>query len=219
MWSVISSFSNLHRWSSPFNHVPLNRDQGDWDWRLRLYDTPNAIGCVLKETYTYMKRDLHICEKRHMRSEIEIVWHCKCNRLYKIISYTIRTRDIWWYHMHYDIVYDMTCSVYDNRTRFALVICDDTICIMTFRTSYPYSLFDHIICIIIFLKYCLYSVYLLWCVMMKRPPLFIGLFRKRGIYSTYHRHWRWLKQPVSAIPCQYRTDWHMICIFYIAAYP
>jgi len=47
IWSVISSFSNLNRWSSSlglFYHVPLKRDQWDWAWRLRLNDTPNAIG-------------------------------------------------------------------------------------------------------------------------------------------------------------------------------
>jgi len=47
IWSVIFSFSNLNRWSSSlglFYHVPLKRDQGDWNWRLRYDDTPNAIG-------------------------------------------------------------------------------------------------------------------------------------------------------------------------------
>jgi len=49
IWSDISSFSNLNRWSSSpglFCHVPLKRDQGEWDWRLRLNDSPNAIGCT-----------------------------------------------------------------------------------------------------------------------------------------------------------------------------
>jgi len=51
LWSVISSFSKLNRWSSSlglFYHVPLKRDQGDWDWdwRLRLDGAPYAIGCV-----------------------------------------------------------------------------------------------------------------------------------------------------------------------------
>jgi len=49
IWSVISSSSNLNRWSSPlglFYHVPLKKDQGDWDWRLRFNDIPNAIGCT-----------------------------------------------------------------------------------------------------------------------------------------------------------------------------
>ena len=48
IWSVISSFSFLNRWSSSLGfcyHVPLNRDQSDWDWGIRLNDTPNAIGC------------------------------------------------------------------------------------------------------------------------------------------------------------------------------
>jgi len=51
IWSVISSISELNRCSSSlglFCHVPLERVQGDWDWRLRLEieikDTPNAIG-------------------------------------------------------------------------------------------------------------------------------------------------------------------------------
>jgi len=25
----------------------MRRDQGDWDWKLRLNDTPNAIGCTI----------------------------------------------------------------------------------------------------------------------------------------------------------------------------
>jgi len=46
IWSVISSFSNLNWWSSSlglFYHVPLKRDQGDSDWKLRLNDTPNTL--------------------------------------------------------------------------------------------------------------------------------------------------------------------------------
>ena len=49
MRSVIFPFTNLYRWFSSlglFYRVPLVRDQGDWDWRLRLNDTPNAIGCT-----------------------------------------------------------------------------------------------------------------------------------------------------------------------------
>jgi len=48
IWSVISSVSNLNRWSSSlglFFHVSLERDQWDWNWRLRVRDTPNEIGC------------------------------------------------------------------------------------------------------------------------------------------------------------------------------
>ena len=44
IWSVISPASNLNWWSCSlgfFCHVPLKRD---WDWRLRLNDTPNAVG-------------------------------------------------------------------------------------------------------------------------------------------------------------------------------
>ena len=53
MWSVISSFSNLNRRSSSlglFCHVPLKRDQGDWQQRLWLKDTPNAIGCTSNQS-------------------------------------------------------------------------------------------------------------------------------------------------------------------------
>ena len=49
IWNIISSFSNLNRSCSfpgLFYHVPLKRDHGDWDWRLRWNDTLNAIGCI-----------------------------------------------------------------------------------------------------------------------------------------------------------------------------
>ena len=54
--SAISWFSNLNWWSSSlglFSHVPLKRDQGDWDWRLRLTNTPNAIGCTSMAYHVY----------------------------------------------------------------------------------------------------------------------------------------------------------------------
>jgi len=49
IWSVMSSFSIVNRWSSSlclFHRVLLKRDQEDWDWRLRFDVTPNAIGCI-----------------------------------------------------------------------------------------------------------------------------------------------------------------------------
>ena len=49
IWSVISSVSNLNRWSRSlglFCHVPVKRDPWDSDWRLRMDDTPNAIVCA-----------------------------------------------------------------------------------------------------------------------------------------------------------------------------
>ena len=49
IWSFISSISHLNQWSSSLGlycHVLLKRDLWDWDWRLRLNDTPNAIVCV-----------------------------------------------------------------------------------------------------------------------------------------------------------------------------
>ena len=50
MSSVISSVSNLNRWSSSLGliyHVPLKRDQGDQEWTLRFNETLNAIGCII----------------------------------------------------------------------------------------------------------------------------------------------------------------------------
>ena len=74
IWSVISSFSNLNRGSSSpnlFYSVSLKRDQGYWDWRLRLNDTPNAIGCIflhsymvclcLVWTYMYIHTSIYVC--------------------------------------------------------------------------------------------------------------------------------------------------------------
>jgi len=49
MRRVISSISNLNRWStSPrlFCHIPSKRTKWDWDWRFRLNDTPYATGCT-----------------------------------------------------------------------------------------------------------------------------------------------------------------------------
>jgi len=49
IWSVISSIFNLNRCSRSrghFCHIPLQRDQRDWDWRFRWRDIPNAIGCT-----------------------------------------------------------------------------------------------------------------------------------------------------------------------------
>ena len=47
--SVISPISKPNRLSSSlrlFCHVPLKRDKCDWDWRLRLNDTSDAIVCM-----------------------------------------------------------------------------------------------------------------------------------------------------------------------------
>jgi len=54
IWSVISTISNLNPWSSSlglFCHVPLKRNQQDWDWRLRFNDTPSAIGYTNISSY------------------------------------------------------------------------------------------------------------------------------------------------------------------------
>ena len=57
IWSVLSSISNLNRCSSSlglFFQIPLKRGQRGWDWRIRLNDTPYAIGCICKYVYIYM---------------------------------------------------------------------------------------------------------------------------------------------------------------------
>jgi len=47
IWSVISAISNPS-FPGLFCHVPLKRDQWDWDLWMRLNDTLNAIGCTFK---------------------------------------------------------------------------------------------------------------------------------------------------------------------------
>ena len=45
IWSVISSFSIFDWWSSSlglFYHVPLKRDQGNWDWREKCRGTSHC---------------------------------------------------------------------------------------------------------------------------------------------------------------------------------
>ena len=64
-FGVSFSFSILNRWSSSlglFYHVLLERDQGDWEWRLRLNDTPNAIGwtCMYPSMYVHINIYLYI---------------------------------------------------------------------------------------------------------------------------------------------------------------
>jgi len=67
-WSVISPISKLNRSSSSllsFWHVPLKRDQLDWDWRMRLNDTLNAIGCTYPCSDPHMCHDTFMCDMTH----------------------------------------------------------------------------------------------------------------------------------------------------------
>jgi len=78
--SVISSISSFNQWSSSlclfcsvssfnqwssslglFYHVSLKRDQWDWDWRLSLNDTPNAIGCSTSRGCLLHSCDMTVC--------------------------------------------------------------------------------------------------------------------------------------------------------------
>jgi len=73
IWNVKTWFSNFNHWSSSpslFYHVPLKRDQGDWDSRLRLNDTPNAIGCIWHDSlYSYLDQ---VHTHSHAASQIEL---------------------------------------------------------------------------------------------------------------------------------------------------
>ena len=56
IWSGISSISNLNRWSSSlglFYHVPLKRDQGDWDWKTKCHSKCNRL-CTHISTHTHI---------------------------------------------------------------------------------------------------------------------------------------------------------------------
>ena len=55
--NVISSISNLDRWTSflsLFWHVPLKTDRRDSDRKFSLNDTPNASGCIYTHIYQCM---------------------------------------------------------------------------------------------------------------------------------------------------------------------
>jgi len=100
IWSVIPSISNRNRSSSflgLFCHVPLKRDQGDWDWRLRLSDTPNAIVCTSIWMRSHMNEIPYECDPIWMKK-----WHSKCNRLYVDMNEIPYECDpIWmWSHMN-----------------------------------------------------------------------------------------------------------------------
>jgi len=80
IWSVISWISNLNRESSSLGlvcHVPLKREQWHWECRLRLTDTPNAIGCTFSSRITvcFFDLDVYVCsdfaclQKWHVHSQ------------------------------------------------------------------------------------------------------------------------------------------------------
>jgi len=106
IWSVISSFPNLNRWSSSlglFYHVRLKRDQGDWNWRLRLNDTPNAIGCTSFVWCTHDMYGVHDMFDVHM-------W---------CVMYDESIHNMSWHTRHvqsikYTFIYDMWCTMYDQ---------------------------------------------------------------------------------------------------------
>jgi len=70
IWSVISPISDLNRWSSHgslglFLYVPLERYPLNWDQRLRLDDTPNAIRCTVCHQMQYAALCVTKCNTLH----------------------------------------------------------------------------------------------------------------------------------------------------------
>jgi len=117
IWSVISSFSILNWWSSSLvgliYRVLLKRDQGDWDWRLTLDDTPNALGCHVQvlctqteQSYSGLSGNRNHCDfffgKRDMTHRVW-VWH----------HYDWRDMTHWW--AWHDVTYGW---VYHTVTRW-----------------------------------------------------------------------------------------------------
>jgi len=100
IWSVISPISKLNQLSSSlglFCHVPLKRDQLDWDYRMRLNDTTNTIGCTC--IHECACKYLHfirvcmcvcvcvcVCVHLCVCVCVWVYWcqcvHSKCNRMY-----------------------------------------------------------------------------------------------------------------------------------------
>jgi len=67
---VISSISKLNQLSSSLRlcfHIPLKRDQWDWDWRMRSNDTPNAIGCISESPNFHTS--FHVCKRSPQNSK------------------------------------------------------------------------------------------------------------------------------------------------------
>ena len=79
IWRVIFPIPILNRLPRRalrlFCHVPLKRDQSDWDWRIWLNETPRATDCTIWLTNCAIWLT-------NLRLEDLIEWDSTCNRLY-----------------------------------------------------------------------------------------------------------------------------------------
>jgi len=113
IWSVISSFSFLNRWSSflgLFHHVLLKRDQSDWDSGIRSNDTRNAIGCntfCIGTLYLFQYRMDYIrCSNQNVLDCIVFIQYIGC-------SNSMFECDGWMYWMFFLQIFLMQiCNTY-----------------------------------------------------------------------------------------------------------
>ena len=79
------SFSKNNRWTNSlghFCHVPLKRDQLDWDVRIRLNDTTNAKGCGISSfpNRNWWSRCLGLfCHVPWKRDQCDWDWNLRLN--------------------------------------------------------------------------------------------------------------------------------------------
>jgi len=84
IWISYLIFSGL------FCHVPLNRDQSDWDWRLRLNDVINRVpfnrvritSWVQCLTWVFETQERKEERKKERKKERKLEWRSKYKRLY-----------------------------------------------------------------------------------------------------------------------------------------
>jgi len=105
VWSVIRSISNVNRWSSSlghFCHSLSKRDQRDWDWRLRLNDTPNATGCITHMNMTSSHHLIIFIPSSHHFYACLYVTHMDMTYTYNAYIYTcdivIASSHNFWYY-------------------------------------------------------------------------------------------------------------------------
>jgi len=105
IWSVISSCSILNWWSSSlglFYHVPLKRDLGDWDWRLRWNETPNAIGYTMSARlwlFILVALRICICEYSNMMCIFKYDVHVCIHVYVYLCVYIYMYMHIWYHHV------------------------------------------------------------------------------------------------------------------------
>jgi len=117
IWSVISPIPKLNRVCNSvrlFRHVPLKRDQLNRDCRIRLKDTPNAIGCTYT-LYVIYVRYIHVhCVYFDAYMHIEYMYMYTLYICYRYVQYSIRIYIyIYIYISHiYIYIYTYICYIY-----------------------------------------------------------------------------------------------------------